>query len=398
MTIDAARPLRGLKVVEQGSFITGPFAAMQLADLGADVIKIERPGVGDPFRTYDGTLYSPTFRAFNRGKRSVTIDNTDPADHAAMRGLLAEADVYIHNFRPGVARRLGLDADAVRERNPRLIYCAISGFGDSGPYRLRPAYDTVAQAMTGMLSLTLDPAVPRISGPAIADAVTGLYAAQGILAALSDRAVTGSGRVVEVSMVEAITSFLVEPFTAYFADDASPGPYGRAAISQSYALHTADGSRVALHLSSPEKFWRSLLAATGRGDLAEDPRFGTRADRVRHHEELRAELQATFATRRRAHWLEALAAHDVPHAPVYELPEVLADPHIEHLDLVAELEHSREGRHRTIRPPLRFDGQRAPDPTAPPTLGEHDRGFREAPAWRTDANADPQHSVEEHAP
>jgi len=156
-------PLHGIRVVEQGAFITGPYAAMLLADMGADVIKVERPETGDAFRSYDGTLYAPTFQAFNRNKRSITIDNRNDEDRAALDDLIRTADVYIHNFRPGVAERLHVGYDRLAEINPRLVYCAISGLGADGPYAARPSYDTVAQAYSGMLSFTLDPNQPRIA-------------------------------------------------------------------------------------------------------------------------------------------------------------------------------------------------------------------------------------------
>ncbi|MGH3388495.1 MAG: CaiB/BaiF CoA transferase family protein, partial [Actinomadura sp.] len=195
-------PLHGIRVIEQGAFITGPYASMLLADMGAEVIKVERPGTGDAFRSYDGTQYAPTFLAFNRNKRSITIDNRAEADRETLDELIRTADVYLHNFRPGVAERLAVGHERLLDINPRLIYCAISGLGSSGPYAGRPSYDTVAQAYSGFLSLTLDRSEPRISGPAVADAVTGLYAAQGILAALVRRGIDGRGHVVEVSMLE----------------------------------------------------------------------------------------------------------------------------------------------------------------------------------------------------
>lgn len=369
-------PLEGIRVVEQGAFITGPYAAMLLADMGADVIKVERPRTGDAFRSYDGSMYAPTFRAFNRNKRSITIDNRDPEDQAVLVDLIRTADVYIHNFRPGVAARLGVDHDRLLEINPRLIYCAISGLGSDGPYADRPSYDTVAQAYSGMLSLTLDPDQPKITGPAAADAVTGLYAAQGVLAALVRRSVDGLGHVVEVSMLEAMSHFLIEPYNSLFGTGTNPGPFGRAAVSQSFAMRCADDALIALHLSSPPKFWLGLLAAVDMQHLADDPRFTDHQARVRHHEALRVELQAKFATRSRDEWLERLVVNDVPHAPVLELDEALEDPQFKHLRLHTVARHQVEGEVRSIRPPHRFDGQIEDQIQAPPTLGEHDAEIR----------------------
>ena len=192
------RTLAGIRVVEQGTFITGPCAAMMLADLGADVIKVESPE-GDPYRAYQGGQYSPHFQAYNRNKRSVVLDMKQASDCELFRGLIREADVYIQNFRPGTAERLGAGADRLLKINPRLVYCAISGFGASGPYAERPSYDSVAQALSGFLSVVVDYRQPQFLGPALADAITGLYASQGILAALVQRGRTDRGGLVEVS-------------------------------------------------------------------------------------------------------------------------------------------------------------------------------------------------------
>jgi crotonobetainyl-CoA:carnitine CoA-transferase CaiB-like acyl-CoA transferase len=363
-------------VVEQGAFITGPYASMLLADMGADVIKVERPGTGDAFRSYDGTLYASTFQAFNHNKRSIVLDNKDPDDLEVLDELIRSADIFIHNFRPGVPERIGIGAERLLELNPRLIYCGISGLGSSGPYVERPAYDTVAQAYSGMLSMTLDPATPRIAGPAVADAVTGMYAAQGVLGALVQRGIDGQGHVVDISMFEAMTHFLIEPYSSYFASGENPGPYGRAAVSQSYAMTCADGKLVALHLSSPEKFWTGLLETVGLQHLNDDERFNTRLQRVENHEQLRVELQKAFETEPRSHWLERLVANDVPHAPVLEPDEALADPQFQHLRLAVDTVHPVEGVVRTIRPPHVFDGHVTTQVEAPPTLGEHDREIR----------------------
>src|SRR6266700_3934847 len=211
--IEAA--LSGIRVVEQGTFIIGPCAGMMLADLGADVVKIESPD-GDPYRSYQGDQYSPHFQAYNRNKRSIAVDLKSPADRSLFEGLVREADVYIQNFRPGTAQRLGAGVQRLQELNPRLVYCSISGFGSSGPYVERPSYDSVAQALSGFLSVVVDSRRPQFLGPALADAITGLYAAYGVLGALVERGRTGRGCHVEVSMLEAMAHFAVEPFAAFF--------------------------------------------------------------------------------------------------------------------------------------------------------------------------------------
>jgi crotonobetainyl-CoA:carnitine CoA-transferase CaiB-like acyl-CoA transferase len=368
--------LDGVRVVEQGAFISGPCAAMLLGDVGADVIKVERPDGGDPFRAFAGALYSPHYQGYNRNKRSIALDLTNPDDRRVFTDLIANADVFIQNFRPGVAERLGCGAAELRQLNPRLIYCSITGFGDSGPYVERPAYDTVAQAMSGYLGLTLDPAHPRMTGPAIADTLTGLYAAYGILGALYERERSGVGRTVDVSLLEAMTHFCIEPFANYFASGASPGPYGRAAVAQAHVYRCSDGKLLTLHLSSPEKFWTGLIDAIERPDLADDPRFNPRSRRVDAHDALISELRPVFATRSRAEWMDRLQRRDVPFAPAYELDETLDDPQVRHLGLEIAVDHPTEGRFRSIRTPIRYDGERDTTILPPPTLNEHGAAIR----------------------
>src|SRR6185312_13703293 len=285
------RALEGIRVVEQGTFITGPCAGMMLADLGADVIKVEGPE-GDPYRSYQGGRYSPHFQAYNRNKRGIALDLKRDADRELFERLIREADVFIQNFRPGTAERLGSGPERLRELNPRLVYCAISGFGRNGPYAERPSYDSVA--------------------PALADAITGIYAAYGILGALVQRGRTGEGTLVEVSMLEAMTHFAVEPFAAYFALGTVPRSADRPRLAQAYILRTADERLIVLHLSSLEKFWTGLVEALEDPQLARDPRFHTRQARIDNYEALRSELMTRFGAKDLAHWAERLRRHDVP--------------------------------------------------------------------------------------
>jgi crotonobetainyl-CoA:carnitine CoA-transferase CaiB-like acyl-CoA transferase len=275
--------LAGIRVVEQGTFITGPCAGMMLADLGADVVKVESPD-GDPYRAYQGGQYSPHFQAYNRNKRSLTLDLKQSGDRQLFDGLVSEADVYIQNFRPGTAERLGAGPARLHELNPKLVYCSISGFGSSGPYVDRPSYDSVAQALSGFLSVVVDRDRPRFLGPALADAITGIYAAYGVLGALFERSRTGRGRVVEVSMLEAMAHFAVEPFAAFFALGEVPKSSDRPRLAQAHILRTGDGGLIAIHLSSLEKFWTGLTEALDAPELRGDPRFATR---LLAHRELR---------------------------------------------------------------------------------------------------------------
>jgi len=368
--------LQGLKVVEQGTFITGPAAGMLLGDLGADVIKVEQPITGDPFRAFKGGLYSPHYQTYNRNKRSITLDTKLAEDRAVFDALIKEADVYIQNFRPGVADKLGAGEGRLRALNPKLIYCSISGFGATGPAANRPAYDTVAQAASGFLNLLVNPENPRVVGPAIADSLTGFYAAYGVMGALFERGRTGTGRTVEVSMLEAMAHFNLDAFTHFFQANEVMGPYSRPSVSQSYVLKCGDDKWIALHMSSPEKFWQGLANAIEQPDLFADPRFASREARIGNQETLIELLGERFAHRTRDDWCARLQREDVPHAPMYDTSEALDDPQAIHLQMTTQAEHPVMGLFRTVRSPVSFDGERALDVRPPPTLGEHNAEIR----------------------
>lgn len=363
------RVLEGVRVLDLGSFITAPYAAMLLAEMGADVIKVERPGQGDPFRSFKGGLYSSAFQAHNRNKRSVTLDYANAETRDALDALLRSADVLLLNVRPGVERRLGVDHERVRAINPRLVHCSITGYGPDGPYAKRPAYDNVGQALSGWLSMFHQGSDPRIAGPATSDALTGLFAALGICGALTERQRTGVGRRVEVSMLEATLAFATEPLARLSTSGAPPAFYSRAAASQSFVVTCADGLRIGLHLSSPEKFWTGLVQAISRPDLA--ARYPDRLSRVDGYEALAADLAQAFASKPRQHWLAQLEAHDVPFAPERRLEDLADDEQVRHLGTFYRAEHPTEGASVGIHRPVRFDGSNFSDFLPPPALGEH---------------------------
>ena len=381
--------LSGIRVIEQGTFITGPCAGMMLADLGADVIKIESPE-GDPYRAYQGNQYSPHFQAYNRNKRSLALDMKQAADRELFQTLICQADVYIQNFRPGTAERLGAGVEPLLKLNPRLVYCSISGFGASGPYAERPSYDSVAQALSGFLSVVVDYRRPQFLGPALADAITGLYASQGILAALVQRGRSDRGCHVEVSMLEAMAHFAVEPFAAFFALGQVPNSADRPRLAQAYILRTADERLIAIHLSSLEKFWRGLVAALEAPELADDPRFNPRERRIAEYETLRLELDTRFVRKPLAHWIERLQAEDVPYAPVNRIDDVVRDPQVKHLGLIVPVDAPHSAT-QAVRPALQFDSHRAKSVTAAPLLNQHGAAIRAAltcsRAWPADADA-----------
>lgn len=365
------RFLSGVRVIEMSSFISGPYAGQLLAELGADVVKIEKPDGGDPFRSFTSDMLSPQFCAYNRGKRSVTLDVGQPAGREAFLKLIDTADVLLENFRPDVLERLSLGYEALKARNPALIYCNISGFGPDGPYAKRPAYDTVAQSMSGFFSQLLDPERPRILGPAIADAISGLYAALGIAAALVKRGTSGEGHRIDVPMLEVMAAFSADPVTQYLINGKSPGPYDRAALSQSFALRCADGRLVGLHLSSPQKFWDGLMAAVARPDITADPRFASRQGRVKNFDALCDVLGEAFSAHPRPVWEERLKKHDVPYAPVLDFAEVAADPQIRHMKTFFESVHPSLGQVRAVQGPIWSDRQREEPDLPPPLLGAH---------------------------
>ena len=367
--------LNGTRVIELGTTITAPLASRLLGDLGADVIKIERPE-GDPFRR------AAFFATYNRNKRSVVLDLTLPGDRERFVELLADADVFLDNVRPGVLERLGIDMNLERERNPGLIHCSITGFGSAGPYVDRPAFDAVAQAIGGMSSLFVDVDEPRLTGPTISDNVAAMYAAIAILAALNDRSRSGTGARLEINMLESTMAFIGDQFTRAVARGVNPQPLDRVAGSQSFIFKCGDGLLVALHLSTLEKFWLGLLAALGALELNADPRFAIRTGRVANYTALCDELGARFATAPREHWMKLLQAHDVPFAPANTMLEALDDPQVQSLRTAYEIPDGRGGTLTEIQSPILVDGRRPREMTSAPALGEHTNDVSPRPSRR----------------
>ena len=370
------RPLAGIRVIELGAVITGPYAGSLLAELGAEVVKIERPDGGDPFRSFLGGTYSPHFQAYNKNKKSVVLDLSAEEERAVLRDMVANADVLLDNFRPGVLGRLGLDDDTVEKLNPGIVRCSITGFGSKGPYSARPAYDAVAQSLAGIAGLFVDPENPRLTGPTISDNVTGMYAALGILAALMERERTGKGKRVEVNMLEASIAFIPDPF-AFDDNGMTVTRTTRVAASQSYAVRCRDGKGLALHLSSLPKFWDALCEAIGQEDLRTDPRFETRALRYENYPVLAERLVEIFAERDRAAWIERLERFDIPFAPINSIPETVADPQVQALGTFYDSEASDGTAVRSIHCPIWFDGERTDPQGSPPLLGENTAEYTE---------------------
>jgi len=364
--------LKGVTVVECATYVTGPYATALLADLGARVVKIEFPPDGDPYRYFaPGEHYSPNFAHLHRNKRSILLDLKAPEGKKICLDLVRKADVFVENSRPGVAERFGLGYETLRALNPGLVYCSISAFGPSGPYAGKPGFDTLGQAVSGLLGLLADPEDPKIMGVALSDYVTGLSAAYGILGGLLARQTSGEGLKVETSLLQATLSFIGETAAGYFATGTIPTRITRVKNAHAFAFVTRDNLPLAIHCSVPEKFWLALLKAADRVELAEDARFKTRDDRRRNFEQLEKELAPTFATRDREPWLRLLDENDVPASPLYSMKEVLEDPQVLHLGVTEEVEHPTTGKARFVRGPVRYEGLPVEKSGPPPLPGEH---------------------------
>ena len=363
--------LQGITVLELASYLTGPYAGMLLADLGAEVIKVEERSSGDPFRGWDKEGYSSTFCSVNRNKKSVTLNLKVEEGREILLKLAEQADVFIENFRPGVVKELGVHYEAIRELNAQIVYCSISGFGQDGPYRDLPGYDTIGQAMGGLLSLITDLENPRPLGVSLSDHITGIFACYGILAALFARERTGRGQKVETSLLQATASFVQEGAARYFATGVVPRRETRARTAQVYAFVAEDGLPFVVHLSSPPKFWEGITHAVGRLELKDDPKFLDREARIRHYDLLHKILAGIFATKPRKKWLERLRTYDVPCAPLYSLDEVFEDPQVRNLGMPVVLRHPKMGVIHLSGNPIGLSQTPVSHRLAPPTLGEH---------------------------
>lgn len=365
-----AGALEGIRVLEFANYVAGPYAGMMLADLGAEVVKIESPG-GDPFRDWGDGKFSPTFEALNRNKKSVVLDLKSDEGKQQAACLIATCDVLIENFRHGVLEAMGLGYESVAAGHARLIYCSITGFGPSGPYRDRPGYDTVGQGMGGLLSLMTELSEPKPVGYSFSDHIAGIAACQGILAALLSRERTGKGQKVETSLLQATVSLTGENAARYFYDGRVPDRAERTRLAQVYAFVDRDNRPFVIHLSSPVKFWEGMLAAIGHPEWAHDDRFATRRDRMKNYDELHASLSAVFATDSRDVWLRRLLKHDVPAGSLNTLAEVFDDPQVAHLGMKVDIDHPDEGPISLVAGGYQMSETPLTIRTTAPALGQH---------------------------
>jgi itaconate CoA-transferase len=372
-----ALPLTGLLVVSVEQAVAAPYATRQLADLGARVIKVERPGAGDFARGYDRTVHgqSSYFVWLNRGKESVVLDVKDPADRTLLGAMIDRADVFVQNLIPGAAARLGLDAATLRGRRPSLIHCSVSGYGEDGPYAAKKAYDLLIQCETGLVLSTGTPEVPAKAGFSVADLTTGVYAYSGILAALYDRARTGAGATLRVSLLDSLGELMSQP--AYFSHYGGEPPRRTGArhpsISPYGPFQASDGS-VFFGIQN-EREWLVLCRdVLGRAALAADPRFASNPDRVAHHEELTAVIESAFAGRTADEVSEALEAAGIANARLRTPAELVCHP-----QLVARNRWrpvgTPGGEISALLPPADIDGVE-PVMRPVPALGEHTAAIR----------------------
>lgn len=364
--------LEGTVAIDLSGHVAGPYAGSLLGDLGCEVIKVELPGGGDTHRgrnpKYEG--YAPSFRALNRNKKSITLNLHEKKAREILFKLLETADILIENFRPATRKRLGLDYGELSNLNPKLIHCSISGYGQSGPYRDKPGFDTIGQALSGMLSLVTDFDNPKVAGFSITDHSCGIFAVHGIMAALLARQKTGRGQFVDVSLLQVSLAFIESHVADYLngGEAVSRDNFPRGRI---YCLVTADRRPLVIHLSGHQEAWEGLLKAAERMDLLEHPRFATRRDRTEHHWEIVTILQETFATQPRDYWLPRLDANNVPNAPINTIQEVFQDPQIKHIGIPKQMHHPKMGTTNLVGSPINLSETPPKFFRPAPLLGEH---------------------------
>jgi crotonobetainyl-CoA:carnitine CoA-transferase CaiB-like acyl-CoA transferase len=364
--------LEGTICIDVSGHVAGPYASSLLGDLGCDVIKIELPNGGDTHRgrnpKYEG--YGPSFRALNRNKKSVTLNLREHKGREILLKLLERADIFLENFRPPTRQQMGLDYPELAKINPRLIHCSISGYGQSGPYRDKPGFDTIGQALSGMMSLVTDLDDPKVAGVSFVDHTAGIFAAHGILAALIARGKSGRGQFIDVSLLQVAIAFIESHVADYLnggeAVSRENFPKGRI-----YSLLDCDKKPFMVHLSGHNQAWEGLLRAGELEDLIGNPRFATRKQRSDSHSEIVQILRQAFAKKPRRYWLSRLDANSIPNAPINTIHEVFDNPQIKHLGIPQSIEHPKMGTSNLVGSPINLSDTPAKFFRAAPLLGEH---------------------------
>jgi crotonobetainyl-CoA:carnitine CoA-transferase CaiB-like acyl-CoA transferase len=367
--------LKGVTIVDFSRVLSGPYATMILGDLGAEVIKIEEPSDGDATRSNRPFVngQSHYFLSLNRNKRSVAINLKTPDGVEAARRLVAKADVVVENFRPGKMAAFGLDYETLHKADPRLVYCSITGFGQTGSLASTPAYNDVVQGLSGVMSLNGEPdGMPVKVGIPIGDLAAGMFAATGIISALFERQRTGRGQHLDVAMLDCLLGMLGYFGGWYFATGESPARVGSRhhSIAPVGVFSTSDGKYIVLAVFIT-KFWRQFCKAAGRPDLATDPRYESAQARVENSAKLYPSIEEIIAAKPLADWVELLSAADVPHAPVLSVAEALEQRYVYERNMILEAMHPAYGTVSMVGPVVKTVGEDLAAPTAPPTLGEH---------------------------
>jgi len=376
MTGTSAGPLAGVKVLDFSRILSGPYASMVLADLGAEVIKVEPLEKGDETRSFppfQGKL-SHYYIALNRSKQSIALNLKSPDGVRVARDLARQSDIVLENFRPGVMDRLGIGYETLRADNPRLIYGSITGFGQDSPLGDKPAFDIVAQALSGVMSVNCEPGqAPNKLGVPLGDMAGSIFSLFGLLAALHERNVTGKGRHVEVAMLDSLIALQGYLSQIYFVTGQSPQPVGsqHPSIVPYGSFPTSDGHVIVACLT--ERFWHNFARCLGHDELIEDPRFALYEARLANRVALHEIIHARMSRDTTAFWLERLSDYDVPNAPILSIGDALEQPHVAARGLVETANHPTEGDLRLVRGPIRFDGEGPARARAPSLLGEDTR-------------------------
>jgi len=352
--------------------VAGPYASSLLGDLGCEVIKIELPNGGDTHRgrnpKYEG--YGPSFRALNRNKKSVTLNLREKKAREILLKLLSKADIFLENFRPPTREQLGLDYNDLGKMNPKLIHCSISGYGQSGPYRDKPGFDTIGQALSGMMSLVTDLDDPKVAGISFVDHTAGIFAAHGIMAALIARGKTGLGQFIDVSLLQVAIAF-IESHVSDFLNGGEAVSRENFPKGRIYSLLDCDMKPFMVHLSGHNQAWEGLLKAGELDGLIGDPRFATRKQRSDRHAEIVKLLRDAYAKKSRQYWLPRLDANDIPNAPINTIHEVFDNPQIKHLGIPKQIEHPQMGISNLVGSPINMSGTPTKFFRAAPLLGEN---------------------------
>lgn len=371
--------LEGIKVADLTRVLAGPFCTMLLADMGAEVIKIEMPGIGDDSRKFGPFLNGESlyYASINRNKKSVELDLKNPEDKEIFLNIVADSDVVVENFRPGTMKKLGIDYETIRKINPKIIYAACSGFGQYGPYKDKPAYDLIVQAIGGMMSITgHSEDMPTKVGASIGDIFAGIYTAVGILAALHYREKTGEGQMVDVAMLDCQVSVLENAIARYLATGKNPVPIGNRHPSITpFSYYKTKDSSIVVAVGN-QKLWQSFCNCIGLPELVSDERFADNASRTRNVELLDELLKPAFIQRTTGEWMNILEAQGIPCAPVNTVRDLVVDPHIKSREMLFEMDHPIIGKITVPGIPIKFSKTPGSIKSCAPILGQHNDEIR----------------------